>query len=114
MTARSSSHVHFCGHRSRSSCTHTFHTAYTACKPTRLAKSTDMHVHSLAHAHADVQFVSEGLSSILVLIASRPEVARETANSLRLTAFLMLLVPVFLPVMQKFYDGVIVNVNAPV
>ena len=57
------------------------------------------------------QFISEGLAAVLVLIAAQPSTASDTADMLRLASFFMLLFPVFIPVMQKAYDGVFVNVR---
>lgn len=57
------------------------------------------------------QFVTEGVSTIIVLIASRPGVETALAQSLRIAAFLLLLLPVFMPMLQKMYDSIIVNVR---
>ena len=57
------------------------------------------------------QFISEGLAAVLVLIAAQPSTASDTADMLRLASFFMLLFPVFIPVMQKAYDGLFVNVR---
>ena len=57
------------------------------------------------------QFISEGVSALLLLIAAQPGTARETVEMLHLISFFMLLFPVFIPVMQKAYDGILVNVR---
>jgi hypothetical protein len=56
------------------------------------------------------QFVSEGISSVLLFYAAQNGASDEEIAQIQLLAFLLLLLPVFLPVMQKVYDGVVVNI----
>jgi len=54
-------------------------------------------------------FISEGISSVLLFYAAQQGASGETVDQIHLLAFVLLLLPVFFPVLQKFYDGVIVN-----
>ena len=58
-----------------------------------------------------MQFLSEGSSTLLVLIASGEVVATNSSHAelLRLISFFLLLIPVFMPVFQKLYETIVVN-----
>ena len=59
-----------------------------------------------------LQFTSEGVSTILVLVASGSVVATSSslAERLRLASFFLLLLPVFAPIFQRLYDSIVVNI----
>ena len=59
----------------------------------------------LTNAVIVCQFTSEGISSILLFIAAKldEDGSNDTVATMRLVSFLLLLTPVFMPVMQKFY-----------
>ena len=65
----------------------------------------------LTNAIIVCQFALEGISSVLLFLAAAwDDGSGDLVGTMRLISFLLLLFPVFLPVMQKFYDGVIVSI----
>ena len=54
------------------------------------------------------QLICEGIAAVLLLIAGRTDDA-ETVDQLQITAFVTLLLPVFVPIFHKVYDALFVN-----
>jgi len=65
----------------------------------------------LTNAVIAMQCFSEGLASLLLLLAAQAS-QRDQALTKTL-CFLLLLLPVFVPILQKLYDSVIVNIIIP-
>ena len=55
-------------------------------------------------------FASEGTAAVLLYLAEWHDgISADAVDSLRLTSSLLLLIPVFLPIAEKVYDGVVVK-----
>ena len=55
-------------------------------------------------------FVCEGISVVLLWYANWGGASAEVVERIQLWSFLLLLLPVFLPIVQKLYDAIIVNI----
>ena len=63
----------------------------------------------LVNAVVVAQMLSEGVSALLLLLAALNSTPSEVAASIQWVVFGMLLIPVFFPVIQKAYDGLVVS-----
>lgn len=63
----------------------------------------------LSNAVVAAQFLVEGGTTLLLFLMAQSGASEEEKQQGMLLAFMLMLLPVFLPVLQKVYDGVIVN-----
>jgi len=62
----------------------------------------------LSNAMHAMQYVTEGVSTTLLLISTQLE-DNTASTALQLTSLLLTFLPIVYPMMMKFYDGVVVN-----